>query len=1173
MSPAEQPTSPPPASTPAPASSLALEALVASCLEAELRGDRAGVDALLDAHPHLAPAAREQLADLASSGLLDPLPESIGPYRVRELLGHGGMGEVYLAEQREPVQRQVAVKLVKRGMDTREILARFAAERQALARMNHPAIARVFDAGSTADGRPYFAMEYVAGQPIQSYCDERQLDTQQRLQLFLEVCEGVQHAHLKGILHRDLKPSNLLVAEVDGKPAVKVIDFGIAKAIDENLAGHTLSTARGVLLGTPEYMSPEQAANEGEDLDLRSDVYSLGVVLYELLTGELPFAARKLRRDLPRLREILLSEEPLPPSRRVTDADPDTARRLAQRRATRSELSRRLRGDLDVIALKALARDRAERYASVGELAADLRRHLAHEPVLASSPSRLYRLRKFVRRYRLQVAATSGIFAALLAGLVASSIYRRRAEDSAVRAALALSAEQSARGDAEQQFTRAVLVVDSLLRQVADQRLDGVPQAEPVRRAILEDAARFCAELLAQRREDARTLELSAATHLSLAELARQTLDAAAAERECTLALDLLEGARAPLLTPAARQHGRARAHYLLGRVHGDALRYEEEERSFAEAESALAECLALEPTLAEAQRLRAALCAERAGALLERESAATGAAIDAARAALEEWRARCGPSMPATIQELALASITADHALLHKDLAGARAAIAWGNGVWEHTSAAERTHPLLRAARLDLSRSCGNALLAEQRYAEALPIAQELVEIAEGLAAQHPSVAHYRRSVGYGHGCLGVSYQHLERWEEAQAEFRLAFRILSSSEKGVESRAAELRHVGVYGNRFASMVIARRDATALEEALATIEVAIGALTPERQVASLRPYYLHSLQLCVNLGEHLGRPGDVLAAADQEIDSLRADLDLERATTEELVQIGERAGRAAMLAHFAGAAERAAQLLAFAEPYVQKLEGLAPGTTETRRTRGGLDIAAGLLAAARGDAPAAWRATKRFAEQAGTIGDDTRAIAMQLLLRCARIASGRLRESCLRHVESWCRDELGAMDENPQRFARVLDLPQLRRDFELALGIALALQGDADGALEAFPRAIEGELALARRGFVWLLAQDRLALALELRAELAAEREDHALRDESLSGLAELALPEHALRAAELALRFELPALALELLEARARRRPALPRAALESAALIPLANDERFAALRDSLR
>ena len=362
--------------------------------------------------------------DLPTADASHASHRTIGPYHLLELIGQGGMGEVWLAEQKDPVRRRVAIKLIKVGMDTREVVARFDSERRTLALMDHPAIAKVFDAGSTPEGRPYFVMECVPGLPITEYCDKHKLTIRQRLELFIRVCDGVQHAHQKAIIHRDLKPSNILVCEVDGKPMPRIIDFGVAKAISQTLSARTVYTRIGTLVGTVGFMSPEQANSDSEDIDTRTDVYSLGAVLYELLSGTLPFDLRKAAYDevLRRLRE----EDAPKPSTRIRAAGKDSAVAARNRGGDPPAVARQLRGEPDAIALKTLEKDRSRRYASASGLAADIERYLRNEPVTAHPPSTTYRAVKYIRRHRLGVTmATAGVL--LLATFaVVQSIQLRR---------------------------------------------------------------------------------------------------------------------------------------------------------------------------------------------------------------------------------------------------------------------------------------------------------------------------------------------------------------------------------------------------------------------------------------------------------------------------------------------------------------------------------------------------------------------------------------------------------------------------------------------------------------------------------------------------------------------------------------------------------------------------
>jgi serine/threonine protein kinase/tetratricopeptide (TPR) repeat protein len=357
---------------------------------------------------------------------------SIGQYRLLQRLGEGGMGVVWLAEQQHAIRRQVALKVIKIGMDTRQVIARFEAERQALAVMDHPAIATVFDGGATDDGRPYFAMEYVKGEPITRYCDRQRLTMQERLELFIQVCEGVQHAHQKGIIHRDLKPSNVLVTVQDDRAVPKIIDFGVAKATAQPFTQHSLFTELGMIIGTLDYMSPEQAEMGGLDIDTRTDVYALGVILYELLTGALPFDRDTLRKAaLDDVRRTIREKEPPRPSTRVKERGAASAEAAGRRRTEPGRLATRMRGDLDSITLKALEKDRTRRYQTANAFAMDVRRYLRNEPVSAQAPSTVYRMQRFIRRHRVGAAAAAALLLALVLGVAGTTlglVRARRAE-------------------------------------------------------------------------------------------------------------------------------------------------------------------------------------------------------------------------------------------------------------------------------------------------------------------------------------------------------------------------------------------------------------------------------------------------------------------------------------------------------------------------------------------------------------------------------------------------------------------------------------------------------------------------------------------------------------------------------------------------------------------------
>ena len=400
-------------------------------------GDRPGHDEYQAVFARSQPELEETLQQIdrelsgeKAASAVDPdhseaLGSHIGPYKLLSVLGEGRFGIVYLADQTRPVKRRVALKVLKPGVDTRQVLARFEAERQALAIMEHPNIATAFDAGTTDKGRPYFAMEVVYGEPITDYCDRHRLTLDERLELFVPICQAVQHAHQKGLIHRDLRPSNVLVAIGDDRPIPKIIDFGVAKAVAQPLTERTLATERGQVIGTLPYMSPEQAEMTNLDIDTRSDIYSLGVMLYELLSGTLPFEPKTLLEgQLGDIQRIIREVEPTKPSTKFSSLECSDSTTIAKKRHTDSQaLRRRLRGKLDWIIIKTLEKDRTRRYATAVGLAEDIQRYLKHEAVEAGPPSAGYRLRKFVRKYRLPLTIGTAIALMMLVSVVVSSYF------------------------------------------------------------------------------------------------------------------------------------------------------------------------------------------------------------------------------------------------------------------------------------------------------------------------------------------------------------------------------------------------------------------------------------------------------------------------------------------------------------------------------------------------------------------------------------------------------------------------------------------------------------------------------------------------------------------------------------------------------------------------------
>jgi serine/threonine protein kinase/tetratricopeptide (TPR) repeat protein len=498
---------------------------------------RQHIEGLLDMHRQLGsflePPGPSPVATVDEQRLRERPGTLIGPYKLLQQIGAGGMGIVYMAEQHEPVHRKVALKIIKPGLDSDQVIARFEAERQALALMDHPNIARVLDAGTTASGRPYFVMELVHGVPITQYCDDNQQTPRERLALAVPVCQAIQHAHQKGIIHRDVKPSNVLVAPYDGKPVVKVIDFGVAKAAGQRLTERTLFTEIGSVVGTLEYMSPEQAELNNQDIDTRSDIYGLGVLLYQLLTGTTPFTRERLKQvAFTEMLRLIREEEPPKPSTRLSESRDSLPSISAQRQIELAKLTRLVRGEIDWIVMKALEKDRTRRYETANGLARDLERYLADEPVEACPPSAGYRLRKFVRRNKGRVLATAALMVAVIAGTGAVLAVQRRANADLAAKNAELADEQATvqarnkeladeQAKVEARFELAQKAIALFHTGVSEDALLKNAEFKELRTKLLKEAAAFYADLekLLAGQTDARSRKALAASYFQLAEL------------------------------------------------------------------------------------------------------------------------------------------------------------------------------------------------------------------------------------------------------------------------------------------------------------------------------------------------------------------------------------------------------------------------------------------------------------------------------------------------------------------------------------------------------------------------------------------------------------------------------------------------------------------------------
>jgi serine/threonine protein kinase/tetratricopeptide (TPR) repeat protein len=760
---------------------------------------RQRVDALLQSHGQagsflgmpLPERLAEQLAAGPRAATIDqPASERpgmvIGPYKLLQQIGEGGMGTVFMAEQTQPVQRKVALKILKPGMDSRQVLGRFEAERQALALMDHPNIAKVIDAGTTTGepggasaGRPYFVMELVKGVPITKYCDDHHLTPKQRLELFVPVCQAVQHAHQKGIIHRDLKPSNVLVAEYDDKPVAKIIDFGVAKATGPKLTERTLFTEFGQIVGTLEYMSPEQAKLNALDIDTRSDIYALGVLLYELLTGTTPFEKKRLHSAaLDEVLRIIREEEPPKPSTRLSTTEelPSIA---ANRGLEPKKLSGLIRGDLDWIVMKSLEKDRNRRYETANALAMDVQRYLHDEPVHACPPSAAYRLRKFARKYRtlLRIGAA---FVLLLVLAAAVSTWQ------AMRASLAKQQALEERDRAEASFRMARDAVDRLFMQVSQSPKLKTHAMEQFRKELLQNAKEFYERFIREHFDAPGVRHDLGLAHYRLGEIHRELGDFAAAEESLMSSMAILSELANAHPDAAEYRRDLAASYASLGLVYWNSTRWQKAEATYQQALPIQEKLVAANPDVRE-NRYALAKTYSALGLVYSNAGADRPETMAMMCQQAQEILSKLVEQYPNESQYESLLAATQMNLGLFYIGKG------WHEKAETALKGAKSIYAKLVEGRPDalpedwesLARSqaiLGTAYRQRNQTENAEKEQRQALRIFEKLAQDHPGVLEYAYDAGRCHMELGRTADHGRRPEAALEEFAKAIEIMEEA-------------------------------------------------------------------------------------------------------------------------------------------------------------------------------------------------------------------------------------------------------------------------------------------------------------------------------------------------------------------------------------------------------
>jgi serine/threonine protein kinase len=832
------------------------------------------VEALLKAHdePSELPGACMGIPGETEAPLSEYSPGLLisGRYHLIELIAEGGMGTVWVAQQLEPVRRLVALKLIKPGMDSRQVLSRFEAERQALALMDHPNIAKVFDGGLTDQGRPFFAMEYVNGVPITDYCDVHRLELHERLKLFVEVCQAVQHAHQKGIIHRDLKPSNVIVCEYEDQAVPKVIDFGLAKAMYQPLTEHTLNTNQGLMIGTPRYMSPEQAEFNNLDIDTRTDVYSLGVILYELFTGTTPLEERDFTgAALQEFLRLIKEEQPIKPSSKLRSTE-TLASIAALRKLAPVQLCRAVRGDLDWIAMKAIEKDRSRRYATASDLARDVDRYLRDEPVEAHGPSAGYRFYKLLRRNRIAIMTATLISTTMVAGSIVSTMQAIRAtraertaeaaqaneaqqrtiaenQRNAANRARAAEAEQRKeaerrRWQAEANFQKAHGAVDEFFRSVSESKQLNDSALQPLRRELLEATLTYYEQLIDQYSDDPAVQPQMAEAYIRVGMLTADTLSsqerALAALKKGT---ELYERLARDAPAVESYQDGLAGAHHDLGALQRNMGRPADAEVS-CRRELEIYERLAIDHP--HEPRFQAALA--RALVNLGISKNATGHSADAEaslRRGLKIYEELGHKASEGNDYQWGLAD--AWYQLGHVQrltdrLADAEVSYQRALDVDEKVA---REHPGEREYVVGIARACyylGNLRRMTGRWSDAQASFDRSLEIFDDLVRKSPSVASYRIGAARARFNSGIlqsvtSRRELavENWTKAAAHYSTAIELGFTTGQTFSELGDSLAMLGKWreaADAFEKALSLSRDDGNLQFQLALLQVAANEL-------------------------------------------------------------------------------------------------------------------------------------------------------------------------------------------------------------------------------------------------------------------------------------------------------------------------------------------------------